>query len=78
MYSKYNFEKSYLPQKCIFFKYFMSKINFKKSKIKKKYWIKFKKLSVILFLEKDYGCLELGENRALQKLIYIFYFIIAF
>ena len=50
---------------CLIF--YMSKINFRKSKIKKKYQIKFKKSSVILFLQKDFVCLELGENRAPLK-----------
>ena len=45
----------------------MSKINFKKSRIWEKYQIKFKKSSVILFLQKDLRCLELGENRAPLK-----------
>ena len=45
----------------------MSKINFKKSKINKKYLIKYKKSSVILCLQKDFGYLELGKNRALLK-----------
>ena len=45
----------------------MSKINFKKSIIKEKYQIKFKKSFVILFLEKDFGCPKLGENKALLK-----------
>ena len=43
----------------------MTKINFKKSRIKEKYRIKFKKSSVILFLQKYFRCLKLGENRAL-------------
>ena len=45
----------------------MSKINFRKYGIKKKYRIKFKNLSVILFLQKYFGCPELGKNRAPLK-----------
>ena len=35
MYSRYDFEKSYLPQKSIFLIFYISKINFKKPRIKK-------------------------------------------
>ena len=63
MYNRYNFEKSYLPQKCIIFN-ILSKINFKKSKIKEKYRIKFKKSCVISFLQKNLERPELGESRA--------------
>ena len=41
----------------------MSNINSKKPRIEEKYWIKFKNSSVILFLQKDLECPELGENK---------------
>ena len=43
---------------------YVSKINFKKPRIKEKYQIKFKMSFVILFLQKNLMCLELDENRA--------------
>ena len=58
MHNSYEFEKSYLPQKDIFFK---------KPIIEEKYWIQFKKSSGILFLQKYFGCSELGENGASLK-----------
>ena len=52
----------------------MSKINFRKSRIKKKYWIKFRKSSIILFLQKYFGCPELGENKApLKTYLYLLF-----
>ena len=52
----------------------MSKINFKKPRIEEKYWIKFKKLSGILILQKDLECQELGENRSpIKTRLYILF-----
>ena len=48
----------------LFSKFYVFKINFKKFRIKEKYRIKFKKSFHILFLQKHFGCLEVGENRA--------------
>ena len=47
--------------------FYVFKINFKKPIIEEKYWIKFKKLSGILFFQKGLGCPELGENEAPLK-----------
>ena len=47
--------KKYISLKNAYFLiFYISKINFKKSRIKKKYWVKFKKSSVILVLQKDF------------------------
>ena len=54
-------------KKAYFLKFYMSNINFKKPIIEEKYWIKFKKLSGILFFQKGLGCPELGENEAPLK-----------
>ena len=67
MCSRYDFEKSYLPQRSIFLIVYVPNINFKKPIIEEKYRINFKKLCGILFLQKDLGCPELGENRAPLK-----------
>ena len=68
MYSRYNFKKLYLSI------FYMSKINFKKPRIKDKYRIKFKKPSVFLFLQKVLECPELGESRAhLKTYLYLLF-----
>ena len=46
--------------------------------MEKKYQIKIKKPSNYLFLQKHFGCPELGENRIPKRLIDIFHFWIVF
>ena len=45
----------------------MSNINFKKPRIDKHYLMEFKISPGILYLQRDLGCLELGENGAPLK-----------
>ena len=62
-----NLKKYISLKKAYILIFYVSNINFKKPRIEEKYWIKFKKSSGILFLQKGLGCPELGENGAPLK-----------
>ena len=53
----------------------MSNINFKKPRIDKNYLMEFKISPGILYLQRDLGCLELGENGApLKTRLYLLFY----
>ena len=70
MHSRYDFEKSYLPQKDILYIYIYIYIMCLRSisrslELRKNIESNLKKPSSILFLQKDLRCPELGEKGAL-------------
>ena len=69
MYNRLNFEKWYFPQeRCFFFFFFlifyMSKTNFKKSRIRD-IITNLQSHLIIYFLQKRFRCPELGENKTI-------------
>ena len=68
MHSRNNFEKNISPSKRhVFLIFYVSKINFKKPRIEKKYLIKFKKSSGILFFQKSSRVSKTRRKRSPSK-----------